>query len=128
MEQFVITSHSALDRGALSDRRSTIFCKEHQNVLGLLRASGDVSSAQIGRENMSDPVPDQSNHHSHSVREDQMQTVTSGTSLAVAAAPARPQTRSDIFVISVITLFPLYTPLLRSYRLMPSFFFLFFFS
>lgn len=45
---------------------------------GSVRASGDVSSVQIWTEGMSDPVLDQSSHHSHSVREDKIQTVTSG--------------------------------------------------
>ncbi len=90
-------------------KRSAVLCLayEQRRVLGLLRASGDVLSAQIGTENMSDPVLDQSSHHSRSVREDKIQTVTSG-SLAAAAAAAKAQTRSDIFVISAITLFPSY--------------------
>lgn len=89
-------------------KRSAALCfaYERQRISGLLRASGDVLSAQIGTENMSDPVPDQSSHHSRSVREDKIQTVTSGSLAAAAAAKA--QTRSDIFVISVITLFPSY--------------------
>lgn len=54
---------------------------EHQHVWGLLPARRDVL-------NMSDPGLDQSSHHSRSVREDKMQTVTSGL-LAAAAAKAQ---------------------------------------
>lgn len=118
MEQFVITSHHIPPMaggfvGLLFQALcSSIFAHEDFIVFwGFLRAGGDVFRAQIWTENMSDPVPDQSSHHSRSVREDKIQTVTSG-SLAAAAASAKSQTRSDILVISIITMFPLCASLL----------------
>lgn len=70
---------------------SFIFASEHQHVWGLLRASRDVWSAWLGTENMSDPVSDQSRHHSCSVSEDKMQSVTSGLLAGAAAASAKAQ-------------------------------------
>lgn len=97
MEQFIITSHhiQSLTGGFVGllfqALCSSIFAFEHRHVWGLLRASRDVLSARLGTENMSDPVLDQSSHHSCSVREDKMQTVTSGLLAGAAAASAKAQ-------------------------------------
>lgn len=96
---------------------SSIFASETLACLGaFLRANGDVSSAQISSENMSDRVPDQSCRHSCSVKKDKMQIVASAS---LAAASAKSQTRADI--ISVITLFPLCASLLGTSSLSVSF-------
>lgn len=65
--------------------------------------------AQIWSESMSDPVQDQSSHHSHSVRDDKMQAVTSSSPAAACCfcCFCKASTSSDIYVISLITLFSL---------------------
>lgn len=85
MKLFVITSHHIQPMtGVFVGRLFQALCSlisacERLCVLGgSACAGGDVSSVRIRTEGMSDPVPDQSSHHSHSVREDKIQTVTSG--------------------------------------------------
>lgn len=119
MEQFVITSHhnQPLTGGFVGllfhELWSSVFAYEHQHVWGLLRASRDVLSARLGTENMSDPVLDQTSHHSLSVREDKMQTVTSGCwLLPLLLLLQKLKTHSNIFVISAITSLPLCASLL----------------
>lgn len=83
-----ITSNTASDRwlcGTFVSSALQFFAYEHYMFGGFWRACGHVLRAQTWTENMSDPVPDQSSHHSNSVTEDKIQTVTSG-SLAAAAA------------------------------------------
>lgn len=97
MEQFIIASHHIqyLTGGFVGllfqALCSSIFAYEHRHVWGLLRASRDVLSARLGTENMSDPVLDQISHHSCSVREDKMQTVTSSLLAGAAVASAKAQ-------------------------------------
>lgn len=82
-----ITSKTAQDRWlcgtSVSSTAALSLLTNATRVWGLLLASRDVLSAQLGTENMSDPVLDQSSCHCLSVREDKMHTVTSGCWLLV---------------------------------------------
>lgn len=101
MEQFVITSHHIqpvtggfVGLGVSSALRFYL-CLGTPVCFGAFACRwGCVECSDRNWENMSEPVLDQSSHHSRSVWEDKMQTVTSGSlAAAAAAASAKAQTR-----------------------------------
>lgn len=81
---------------------------------GLLRATVDVLSSQIGTENMSDALLDQSSHHSRSVRKDKMQTVTSGSLAAAASAKAQNPLRHLCYLCHQIISFVCFSAMIPS--------------